>query len=74
MKNAIVYVSAIQYDTDGVSVSFLRNEGAYLPDELEFDVGLSENPETWEDDVADAISDVTGFCVLSFQFDARCFA
>ena len=70
MKTCNITASEIQYDTDGVSVEHLRNEGAYLPDTLCLEVdwdGTEEGSHT----IADAISDVTGFCVLSFNFNAR---
>ena len=71
MKTAFVNVSEIEYDTDGVSVEYLREQGAYLPDALSVEVDLV-NAEDGLPEIADAISDVTGFCVLSFQFQARC--
>jgi hypothetical protein len=70
-KTALVRVSEIQYDIDGVSVASLTNEGAFLPSEMEIEVELTD-PENGFPEIADAISDATGFCVLSFQYLARC--
>lgn len=69
MKNTYVKVTEIEYDTDGVSVSYLRDQGAYLPDELNVEVDL-QNAEDGYPEIADVISEVTGFCVLSFQYQA----
>jgi tetrahydromethanopterin S-methyltransferase subunit A len=69
MKTARVIVTEIEYDTDDVSVEHLRDEGAYLPDELVLEVDM-ENSEDAEEEIADAISDVTGFCVISFEYKA----
>ena len=69
MKNARVIATHIQYDTDGVSVEWLKAEGAYLPEELALGVQVGES-EDIESAIADAISDVTGWCVQSFQFQA----
>lgn len=71
MKTARVLATEIEYDTDGVSVAHLKNEGAYLPSEIWLEVE-TEEPQSLahSTEIADAISDVTGFCVLSFQFKA----
>jgi hypothetical protein len=73
MKTANVTVTEIEYDTDGVSVEYLRDQGAYLPSILHLEVDM-ENAEDGFPEIADAISDVTGFCVLSFQFNAKTLA
>ncbi len=49
----------IEYDTDGIDVD--------LPNELTFDIEDQDFVPEYE--LADAISDKTGFCVFSFQFD-----
>lgn len=67
MKTARVLATQIEYDTDGVSPDWLRAEGADLPKSLWLEV---ETDDDMEEQIADAISDVTGFCVLSFQFEA----
>jgi hypothetical protein len=70
-KTALVSVSEIQYHTDGVSVEWLKGEGAFLPSEMDIEVELTD-AENGFPEIADAISDATGFCVLSFQYLARC--
>jgi hypothetical protein len=69
-KTARVHAFDIEYDTDGVSVQWLRNEGANLPSEMWLDVETDEITEGNSSEIAEAISDVTGFCVLTFNFHA----
>lgn len=70
MKTARIEAYGIEYDTDGVSVAFLRDQGAYLPESLWLEVECEEITEDNSTEIADAISDATGFCVLSFNFRA----
>lgn len=70
MKKARVLAYEIEYDTDGVSVEFLRREGCFLPSELWLDVEMNEITDDNSHEIADAISDVTGWCVNTFQFRA----
>lgn len=69
MKTLRVLAFDIQYDTDDVSVDWLRDQGAYLPNAVMLEVDW-DGTEDGSYAVADAISDVTGFCVLSFDFKA----
>lgn len=70
MKTIRVLAYEIEYDTDGVSVQYLRNQGAYLPQELWLNVNVDDITEEKSNEIADAISDVTGWCVNTFQFKA----
>jgi hypothetical protein len=71
MKTTLVKVSEIEYDTDGVSIDWLKSKGAFLPSEMNLEVELTD-AENGFPEIADAISDATGFCVLSFRYLARC--
>lgn len=70
MKTARVFVYDIEYETDGVSVEFLRSEGCFLPAELWLDVEIESVTDESLHEIADAISDCTGWCVNTFQFRA----
>lgn len=69
MKTFKVLAFDIEYDTDGVSVDWLRNEGANLPEELWLEVD-AEALEDCANGVADAISELTGWCVNTFNYKA----
>ncbi len=51
-------VHEIEYDTDGEQVD--------LPSELVLELGDDADPSL---ELADAVSDRTGFCVKAFQFE-----
>lgn len=70
MKTTKILAYEIEYDTDGVSLEHLRNEGAYLPEEMYLEVEMDEVNDANSHYIADAISDCTGWCVNSFQFKA----
>lgn len=69
-KTTRIFAFEIEYDTDGISVEFLRNEGCNLPSELWVEVEAGEINEDNSHEIADAISDCTGWCVNTFQFKA----
>ena len=68
MKNSLVQIWKIKYDTDGVSKAFLEDQGCELPENLQLQVMLPEDCGLWTSLVSESIYEETEFYPESFEF------
>lgn len=68
MKNSLVQIWEIKYDTDGVSKKFLEDQGCELPENLQLQVMLPEDCALWTSLVSESIYEETQFYPQSFEF------
>lgn len=72
MKNSLVKIWNIKYDTDGVSEAFLKDQGQELQKNLQLQVELPEDCGQWTSLVSEAIYEEVTFYPDSFEFEVLC--